>query len=157
MNWVGIGSGNGLSPVRWQAITSTNADLLSIGPLGTNFSEIQIEIKKIFIHENAFENVVCEMAAILSRGRWVTIMSSDECHSTLLTTSQHWFRSWCSQATSHYLSQCWPSSVLPYSYTRPQRVKWICVLCHPTHLGLYTQRVQGPLLLTWNFNPSMDK
>ena len=27
--------------------------------------------KKLFIHENAFENVVCEMADILSRGRWV--------------------------------------------------------------------------------------
>ena len=27
---------------------------------------------KIFIQENAFENVVCEMAAILSRGRWVS-------------------------------------------------------------------------------------
>ena len=26
---------------------------------------------KIFIHENAFENASCEMAAILSRGRWV--------------------------------------------------------------------------------------
>ena len=25
----------------------------------------------IFIQENAFENIVCEMAAILSRGRWV--------------------------------------------------------------------------------------
>ena len=29
-----------------------------------------------FIHENAFENVVCEMAAILSRGRWVNIDDS---------------------------------------------------------------------------------
>ena len=28
---------------------------------------------KLFIHENAFENVVCELAAILSRGRWVNI------------------------------------------------------------------------------------
>ena len=26
---------------------------------------------KIFIHENAFENIVYEMAAILSRERWV--------------------------------------------------------------------------------------
>ena len=26
---------------------------------------------KLFIHENAFENVLCEMATILSRGRWV--------------------------------------------------------------------------------------
>ena len=33
MNWDGFGSGNGLSSVRRQAITWTNADLLSIGPL----------------------------------------------------------------------------------------------------------------------------
>ena len=31
----------------------------------------QFENTKLFIHENAFENIVCEMAAILSRGRWV--------------------------------------------------------------------------------------
>ena len=30
---------------------------------------------------------------------------------------------WCRQATSHYLSQCWPSSLLPYGVTRPQWVK----------------------------------
>ena len=41
-----IGSGNGLSPVRRQAITWTNADLLSIGPLETNYSETQIKIQK---------------------------------------------------------------------------------------------------------------
>ena len=35
-----------------------------MGPLGTNFSEIRIKIKKLFIHENAYENIVCEMAAI---------------------------------------------------------------------------------------------
>ena len=29
---------------------------------------------------------------------------------------------WCRQATSHYLSQCWPSSMLPYGVTRPQWV-----------------------------------
>ena len=45
---------------------------LLIEPLGTNFSEIQIKTK-FFIHENAFENVVFEMAAILSRGRWVKV------------------------------------------------------------------------------------
>ena len=39
-----IGSDNGLSP-RWrQAIIWTNAGILLIGPLGTNFSEIYIEI-----------------------------------------------------------------------------------------------------------------
>ena len=45
VNWVSIGSDNGLSPSRRQAITWTNADLLSIGPLGTNFSEIRIKIE----------------------------------------------------------------------------------------------------------------
>ena len=46
VNWVSIGPGNGLSPVRCQAITWTNAGLLSIGPLGTNFSETRIKIQK---------------------------------------------------------------------------------------------------------------
>ena len=39
-----IGSDNGLSPGRCQAIIWTNAGILLIGPLGTNFSEILIEI-----------------------------------------------------------------------------------------------------------------
>ena len=39
-----IGSDNSLSPGRHQAIIWTNAGLLLIGPLGTNFSEILIEI-----------------------------------------------------------------------------------------------------------------
>ena len=39
-----IGSDNGLSPGRRQAIIWTNAGILLIGPLGTNFSEILIKI-----------------------------------------------------------------------------------------------------------------
>ena len=39
-----IGSDNGLSPDRRQAIIWTNAGILLIGPYGTNFSEILIEI-----------------------------------------------------------------------------------------------------------------
>ena len=39
-----IGSDNGLSPGRRQAIIWTNAGILSIGPLGTNFNKILIEI-----------------------------------------------------------------------------------------------------------------
>ena len=38
------GSDNGLSPGRRQAIIWTNAGILLIGTLGTNFSEILIEI-----------------------------------------------------------------------------------------------------------------
>ena len=40
-----IGSDNGLSPERRQAITWTNAGILLIGPLGTNFSKILIGIQ----------------------------------------------------------------------------------------------------------------
>ena len=40
-----IGSDNGLSPGRRQAIIWTNAGILFIGTLGTNFSEILIEIR----------------------------------------------------------------------------------------------------------------
>ena len=39
-----IGSDNGLSPGRRQAIIWTNAGILLIGLLGTNFNEISIEI-----------------------------------------------------------------------------------------------------------------
>ena len=39
-----IGSDNGLLPVRRQAIIWTEAGILLIGPLGTNFNEISIEI-----------------------------------------------------------------------------------------------------------------
>ena len=40
-----IGSDNGLSPERCQAIIWTNAVILLIGPWGTNFSEFLIEIQ----------------------------------------------------------------------------------------------------------------
>ena len=39
-----IGSDNGLSPGRRQAIIWINAGILLIGPMGTNFSELLIEI-----------------------------------------------------------------------------------------------------------------
>ena len=58
-----IGSDNGLSPGRRQAIIWTIAGILLIGPLGTNFSEILIGIQT-FSLENAIENIVCEMASI---------------------------------------------------------------------------------------------
>ena len=71
-----IGSDNGLSSQRRQAIIWTNAGIMLIGPLGTNFSEILIEIQtfsgiNIFIEENTFENVVCEMLFISSRPQCV--------------------------------------------------------------------------------------
>ena len=56
-----LGSDNGLSPGRHQAIIWTNAEILLIGPLGTNFSEILIEI-----HTFSFK----EMHLNMSSGKW---------------------------------------------------------------------------------------
>ena len=66
-----IASDNGLSPERHQAIIWTNAGLLLIGPLRTNFSEILIGIQTSLIQENVLENVVREIASILSRPQCV--------------------------------------------------------------------------------------
>ena len=56
-----IGSDNGLSPDRRQAIIWTNAGLLLIGPWGTNFSEILIEI-----HTFSFKKIRLKV----SSGKW---------------------------------------------------------------------------------------
>ena len=59
-----IGSDNGLSPGRRQAIILINAGILLNEPLGRNFNEILIEIHTFYIHENAFEIVVWKIASI---------------------------------------------------------------------------------------------
>ena len=56
-----IGSDNGLSPVRRQAITWTNFGILLIGPLGTNFNEMLIEI-----HTFSLKKIHLKM----SSGKW---------------------------------------------------------------------------------------
>ena len=56
-----IGSDNGLSPGRRQAIIWTNAGILLIRPLGTNFSEILIEI-----HMFSLKKIHLKM----SSGKW---------------------------------------------------------------------------------------
>ena len=50
-----IGSDNGLSPGRRQAIIWTNAGILSIGPLGTNFNEISIGIQRFSFKKMHFK------------------------------------------------------------------------------------------------------
>ena len=56
-----IASDNGLSPGRRQAIIWTNAGILLIGPLGTNFREILSEI-----HTFSFKKMRLKM----SSGKW---------------------------------------------------------------------------------------
>ena len=62
-----IGSDNGLSPGRRQAITWTNVGILLIGPLGTKVREILSGIISF--------SFVCETAAIMSRPQCVDSFS----------------------------------------------------------------------------------
>ena len=54
----------------------------------------------------------CEMALV-----WMSLDFTDD-QSALVQVM-----AWCRQATSHYLSQCWPWSLSQYGVTRPQWVK----------------------------------
>ena len=73
-----IGSDNGLSPGRHKAIIWTSAGILLFGPLGTNFSEILIEIH-IFLFR--------KMHLKMSSGKWQPFCLS------LNVLSQLWLRS----------------------------------------------------------------
>ena len=57
-----IGSDNGLSPGRRQVIVWTNAAILLIGPLGTNFSE-----SLIIIHTFSFNKMQLKMSSAKCR------------------------------------------------------------------------------------------
>ena len=60
-NLANIGSDNGLAPGRRQAITWTKVGILLIGPVGTNFSEMLIEINTF-----SFKKIHLKM----SSGKW---------------------------------------------------------------------------------------
>ena len=125
----------------------------------------------IFIQENAFENVVCKMACILSRPQWVNSLAPGRFQFNfrweifkLTLVNGGWgisyeialrwmplnltddkstlvqVMAWCRQATSHYLSQCWPRSMSPYGVTRPQWVNQCCV-----------ELITGNLKIFWHF------
>ena len=53
---------------------------------------------------------------------WWLILDLTDDRSTLVQVM-----AWCRQAASHYLSQCWPRCMPPYSITRPQWVNDITI------------------------------
>ena len=129
-----IGSDNGLSPGRCQAIIWTNAGILLIRPLGTNFNEILIEIhtfsfKKMHLKMSSAKwrpfclglNVlmhwsVRDVKAVLQCVLiiWANYLSTScklvlvECHRTSLMVGQHCSRWWLG-AVSHqpFLTMRW--------------------------------------------------
>ena len=96
-----IGPDNGLSPGRRQAIIWTNAGILLIGPLGTNFNEILIEI-----HTFSFKKMHLKMSSAKWRPFCLGLNVLTHCgqpeltHCGLVTLygdrdlGQHWLRQW---------------------------------------------------------------
>ena len=79
-----IGSDNSLSPSRRQAIIWTNAGILLIPPLGTNFSKILIEIHIISFKKMHFNWSsgkwwpFCPGLNVFTHSGWVMYMCIDE-------------------------------------------------------------------------------
>ena len=55
---------------------------------------------------------------------------------------------WCCQAIRHYLSQCWPRSVLPYGIIRPQ---WVDAMHYGIQQLLYGHVKSDMQLVTFQF------
>ena len=84
------GSDNGLSPGRRQTIIWTSAGILLIGPLGTNFSEILIEIQTF-----SFEKMHLKM----SSAKWRPFCPGPQCVKQLI-----WAKSTKQTSPLHYWS-----------------------------------------------------
>ena len=135
-----------LSHIWCQAITQTTAGP-HLADIFTAFSFILIQMFNCFFGFNVLWVIIGTSYGVMLNQRW---------HSSTLVQGMAWWR----QVTSHYLSQCWPRSMSPYSTTRPQwvnkpknRLIWFltwnydisCVeifvsimLCHLCHVMLLT-------------------
>ena len=140
MNWVNIGSGNGLWSIQRQAITQANAGLLSIGLLGTYFSEIWFTFLSFSFKKMQLKMLSAKMAAIVSRVRWVAphsyivvhcgiwdrcivgFVQLDYCYCLYVNGTGYiddkstlvQVMVWYCQATSYYLNQYWWSSIFDH-------------------------------------------
>ena len=81
--------------------------------------------------------------------RWLSLDFTDD-KSTLVQVM-----AWCRQAASHYLSQCWPRSMLPNGVARPQWVnKMIPEYCqmriaHNLNRPLNIDQTTHPSIILW--------
>ena len=81
----------------------------AMGNLNGNFRHVIF--KQIFVIDGW--GISCEIALI-----WMSLDFTDD-QSTLVQVM-----AWCRQATSHYLSQCWPRSLSPNGVTKAQ---WVLI------------------------------
>ena len=125
MNWVSIGSDNGLSPGRRQAIILTNADILSIRPQGTYFNEIVFEIQIISFKKIHFNT---------SSAKWQPFCPGGH-EFNLLMAHQHrkagMAKAWPVSGLSTLLALCVGN---PLVTSAPQRASKVDLWCFPLSL-----------------------
>ena len=97
---------------KWDGITGMRPvegyiNSLAPGKFDWNFRHVLF--KQILVIDGW--GISCEIALI-----WMSLDFTDD-QSILVQVM-----AWCHQATSHYLSQCWSRSLLPYGVTRPEWV-----------------------------------
>ena len=90
-------------------LTCHQSDLNSLAPGKFEWNFRHVIFKQILVTDDW--GISCEIALI-----WMSLDFTDD-QSTLVQVM-----AWCRQATSHYLSQCWPRSLSPYNVIRPQWV-----------------------------------
>ena len=83
-----IGSDNGLSPARRHAIIWTNAGILLIGPLGTNFIDILIEI-----HTFSFKKMQLKMSSWKLLPFRLSLNVLRQCSPVIWSYTQLWYLS----------------------------------------------------------------
>ena len=111
--WVNIGDGLVTFEATSQCRTTSmmtkiyNINSLAPGRFEQNFRSLIFKL----ISVNDGWGIPCKIAL-----RWMPLDLTDD-KSTLVQVM-----AWCCQATSHYLSQCWPWLMSPYGITRPQWV-----------------------------------
>ena len=112
-----IGSDNGLSPGRSQAIIRTNAGILLIRPLGTNFSEFLVEIL-IFSFRKMHLKISSGKWRIFRLGLNVLINNTLKCDSSsrdLLVTYN--ILRWRNECGCNWLMQCRPPCIFQLACT----------------------------------------
>ena len=132
-----IGSDNGLLPIQRQAIIWTNDGILLIGPLGTNFNEILIEILT-FLFKNMRLKVssgkwrpFCLGLNVLIRGHCCCInKSSSICRTLYMKRKQH-------GNISCTTSALWGASTDEYLWREPTCHQWIPLTLKPSNVDLW--------------------
>ena len=135
VNQVSLGLDNGLLPVRYQAITWTNADLLSIAHLRTKFSEnwietenfsfIKMHLKMPSAKWRPFYPDRDKLKSPVARSvysLWNCWLMSPNLTNESLSLVQA--MAWCFQATSHTWANVDPP-MAPYGVTRPHCIEGV--------------------------------